>query len=213
MIITDIIAVDKKRDKIFIDNEFAFVLYKGELHLYGIEVGEELSDSIYSTIVNEVLLKRAKLRAMNLLTKKDYTEKQLRKKMSEGYYSETQIDFTMQFLKEYGYIDDARYVKNYFFAYIQTRPRNRIIQKLLEKGISQNLIDELVEEIYEEEAELTDIPDEMELGRKFLEKKKYDICNSMKEKQKAYGYLIRKGISSDIAMKLLKECQKDEATT
>lgn len=209
MIITDIIAVDKKRDKVFIDNEFAFVLYKGELHLYGIETGKTISDSIYSTIVNEVLLKRAKLRAMNLLTKKDYTEKQIRKKLSEGYYSEAQIDLTIQFLKEYRYIDDVRYVRNYFFAYIQTKPRNKIIQKLLEKGISQDLIDSLVDEIYEEEAELTDIPDEMELGHKLLEKKKYDICGSMKEKQKAYGYLIRKGISSDIAMKLLKECQKD----
>lgn len=209
MIITDIIAVDKKREKVYIDNEFAFVLYKGELHLYGIEVGKTLSDNVYSTIVNEVLLKRAKLRAMNLLTKKDYTEKQLCKKLSDGYYSESQIDKTVQFLKEYGYIDDVRYVRNYFFTYIQTTPRNKIVQKLLEKGISQDLIERLVDEIYEKEAELTDVPDEMELGRKLLDKKNYNINGSIKDRQKAYGYLIRKGICSENAMKLLKECQKE----
>ena len=205
MIITDVIEVDKKRDKIYIDNEFAFVLYKGELHLYGIEVGQSLPANTYSTIVEEVLLKRAKLRAMNLLTKKDYTEKQLRKKLLDGYYNSNQIDVTVQFLKEYGYIDDARYVSNYFFSNIQSKPRNKIIQKLLEKGISQELIDELVDGIYAEEAELAGVPDEMELGRALLDRKKYDISGSIKEKQKAYGYLLRKGISSDIAMKLLKE--------
>lgn len=209
MIITDIIALDKKRDKVYIDNEFAFVLYKGELHLYGIEVGKSLPSNTFTTIVDEVLLKRAKLRAMNLLTKKDYTEKQLRKKLSDGYYNNEQIEKTILYLKEYGYIDDIRYIKNYFSVYIQTKPRNLIVQKLLEKGISQENIDKLIDSIYEEEAELTGVPNEMELGRGLLDKKKYDINGSMKEKQKAYGYLLRKGISGDVAIKLLKEYQKD----
>ena len=108
MIITDIIAVDKKRDKVYIDNEFAFVLYKGELHLYNIAVGNSLCEDTYKTIVNEVLLKRAKLRAMNLLTKRDYTEVQLRTKLVEGYYKDAQIEETIKYLKSYGYIDDVR---------------------------------------------------------------------------------------------------------
>ena len=209
MIITDIIELDKKRDKVYIDDEFAFVLYKGEQHLYGIEVGMSLPSNTYTTIVDEVLLKRAKLRAMNLLTKKDYTEKQLRRKLSDGYYNNEQIEKTIQYLKEYGYIDDIRYVKNYFSTYIQTKPRNKIVQKLLEKGISEEIIDALTDAIYEEEAELTEVPNEMELGKRLLDKKKYDINGSMKEKQKAYGYLLRKGISADVAIKLLKEYQKD----
>jgi len=40
MIITDLVDFNKKRVKVFIDEEFAFVLYKGELNLYGIKVGE-----------------------------------------------------------------------------------------------------------------------------------------------------------------------------
>ena len=36
MFITDIIPIDKKRVKVYLDNEFAFVLYKGELRLYNI---------------------------------------------------------------------------------------------------------------------------------------------------------------------------------
>ena len=59
--------------------------------------------------------------------------------------------------------------------------------------------------IYEEEREFTEVPDELELGQKLLAKKKYDIDNNPKDRQKAFGYLIRHGIQNEIAMKLLKE--------
>ena len=129
MTVTDIIAVDKKRDKIYIDNKFAFVIYKGESHLYDVEIGKEITPDNYDKIISEVLPKRAKLRAMKLLIKRDYTEAGIRGKLSEGYYSESQIDETIQYLKDYGYIDDVRYVRNYFAIHIQSKPKNKIIQK------------------------------------------------------------------------------------
>ena len=213
MTVTDIIAVDKKRDKIYIDNEFAFVIYKGESHLYDVEIGKEITPDNYDKIISEILPKRAKLRAMKLLIKRDYTEAGIRGKLSEGYYSESQIDETIQYLKDYGYIDDVRYVRNYFAIHIQSKPKNKIIQKLVEKGISYELIDSLIDSIYEEEGSLTHLPDEMEMGRKLLEKKKYDIADSVNDRQKAFGYLLRHGISNENAIKLLKEYQKEHATT
>ena len=213
MTVTEIISLDKKRSKIYIDNEFAFVIYKGECHIYGIEKNVELTEENYKKIVDEVLPKRAKLRAINLLTKKDYTEYGLRKKLNEGFYCEEIVDKTISYLKSYGYIDDKRYVKNYFASYIQSKPRNKIMQKLIEKGISQELLENMVEAIYEEERELTYLPDEMELGRKLLEKKKYSTGISMGERQKVYGYLMRNGITGEIALKLLKEYQKEDSST
>lgn len=213
MIITDIIEIDKKRVKIYLDNEFAFVLYKGELHLYNIAKNLELSETYFDKITKEVLVKRAKLRAINLLSKKDYTEKALRKKLLEGYYNEQQIDETLQYLKSYGYIDDARYVQNYFSVHIQSKPKNKIVRKLVEKGISLDLIESLIEDIYERERDLTHVPDEVELGIKLLDKKKYDFKNSTNDKQKAYAYLLRNGICHDNAIKLLKDYEKKYSAT
>ena len=82
MIISDIIEFDKKRSKVYIDGEFAFLLYKGELRDYNIKINNELSESAYEMITKELLPKRAIKRAMNLLQKKDYTEKKLRDKLS-----------------------------------------------------------------------------------------------------------------------------------
>lgn len=208
MLITDIIEIDKKRDKIYIDNEFAFVLYKGELHLYNIKIGNVLTEAIYNQIINEVIIKRVRLRAMNLLTKKDYTEAQLRKKLLDGYYKDEIVDKALEYVKSYGYIDDERYVKSYFSIHILSKPRKLIEQKLIEKGISTKLLEEIVDDIYEEERFLTKVPDELEMGRNLLDKKKYDIVNSPSDRQKAYGYLLRRGISSESAIKLLKEYQK-----
>ena len=67
MIVTRIEAVSRSRSKIYLDDSFAFVLNKGELHLYGIREGEELKEEAYRDILENLLGKRATVRCMNLL--------------------------------------------------------------------------------------------------------------------------------------------------
>ena len=45
MLVTQVTEVTKSRSKVYIDQEFAFVLYKGELRLYEIEEGKELKEN------------------------------------------------------------------------------------------------------------------------------------------------------------------------
>ena len=101
MIVTDMIPLTKNRYKVYIDNEFAFVLYKGELHIYHIEMGETLQEADYAEIMQVLLPKRAKLRAMNLLQKRNYTQKQLEDKLREGFYPETLIQDAIVYVKSY----------------------------------------------------------------------------------------------------------------
>ena len=86
MTVTGIEEINNKKIRVFIDNEFAFVLYKGELRLYGIREGEEIGEEEYLEITGKILPKRAKLRSMNLLKSRAYTEKQLRDKLVQGEY-------------------------------------------------------------------------------------------------------------------------------
>ena len=81
MTVTEITEINKTKSKIYIDHEFAFVLYKGEIHKNNIRQGEEISQQIYDFLTGEVLPKRAKLRAMHLLTKRPYTKRKLRQKL------------------------------------------------------------------------------------------------------------------------------------
>ena len=205
MIVTDIVELDKKRSKIFIDGEFSFVLYKGELRDYSIREGHELSDINYQDIMGIVLPKRCKLRAMNLLQKKDYTEKQLHDKLSEGLYPREIIDDAIHYVKAYHYLDDERYARDYITYHMSIRSKNRIIQDLSGKGISKDIFMPIVEELYVEE----DSDVELDQIKKLLSKKHYDPEQSdFKEKQKIMAFLLRKGFQmSDIrkAMDLYDE--------
>ena len=98
--VTAVVPLDKRRSKVFVDEEAVFVLYKGELRRYHIEEGEELSEEQHGRILEEVLMKRGKERALYLLKDRDRTEAEIRKKLKEGFYPQQVIDRTMDFLKE-----------------------------------------------------------------------------------------------------------------
>ncbi|WP_026661474.1 regulatory protein RecX [Butyrivibrio proteoclasticus] len=204
MTITDIVELDKKRCKIFIDGEFAFVLYKGELREYDIKSGNEISESVYESINSEVLSKRAKLRAMNLLQKKDYTEKQLRDKLQEGLYSQELIDEAINYVKSYRYLDDERFARDYITYHMEMRSRNRILQDLTGKGISKDVTISIMDELYSESEEISgDI--EAEQINKLLIKKHFDKDMDYKDKQKIMGFLVRRGYTMDSIRRAMEE--------
>ena len=197
MVVTDIIELDKKRSKVYIDGEFAFVLYKGELRDFKIKVGNELAHSVYDEIVGTVLSKRAKLRAMNLLQKRDYTEKQLRDKLSEGLYSQELTDEAIEYVKSFKYLDDERFARDYITYHMSMRSRNRIIQDLVQKGISKDILMPILDEIYEEAGSQSGEDVELEQIQKLLIKKHYDNDMEYKDKQKIMAFLMRRGYSMD----------------
>ena len=201
MVVTDIRDIDKKRKKIYLDGEFAFVLYSGEIREYKISVGRELGIDTYEEIMGTVLPKRAKLRAMNLLQKKDYTEKQLRDKLKEGDYPEEFVDEAISYVKSYRYLDDERYTRDYITYHMSLRSKNRIIQDLQTKGIDRELIINCIDELYDAEDE--DL--EQEQIKMLLLKKHYDSEMDLKDKQKIMSFLLRKGYSMELIRKAMNE--------
>ena len=208
MQISDIVELDKKRCKVYIDGEFAFVLYKGELKTYSIKSGIDISRELYDEIFGTVLSKRAKLRAMNLLQKKDYTEKQLRDKLAEGLYPQDIVDEAIEYVRGYRYLDDERFVRDYVTYHMTTRSRNRIIQDLTQKGIKKEIIIPILEEVYEEENDSSGVSVEDEQIAKLLIKKHYSPEMDFKDKQKIMAFLLRKGYSMD-SIRHVMECDSD----
>ena len=147
MEITAVEPLDKRRSKIFLEEKIAFVLYRGELRTYQIEEGGELSEENYKQIVEEVLIKRAKERALYLLKDRDRTEKEIKKKLTEGYYPEDVIDRTIAFLKEYHFLDDLDYGRRYILTYKEKRSKKRIQFDLCQKGLEPEQISMLLTEV------------------------------------------------------------------
>ena len=189
-VITSIEELDKSRVKVYIDEQFAFVLYKGELRSMGLKQNSAITEHQLFQITSEILPKRAKKRAMNLLQKRQYTEKQLRDKLKQGLYQEEVIDDAVEYVKSFHYIDDLRFASDYILYYSEYRSRGRIENDLIKKGIDRDVI----LKAYALTEEKDNLTDEQDLIRKELEKKHFHIDEAdFAQKQKIIGYLYRKG--------------------
>lgn len=200
MTVTGIEEINHKKVRVFIDNEFAFVLYKGELRLYGIQEEKEIGDGEYREITEKVLPKRAKLRSMNLLKARAYTEKQLRDKLVQGEYSKDVIDEAIAYVKSYGYIDDRKYAEDFVSCHKGDRSRKKLELDLYKKGIDRKITQEILDQMAEEGEGM----DEFAAAKKILEKKNFDPDRAgNKEKQKMSAFLYRKGFHMDIIRSVL----------
>ena len=194
MLIMAITEVSKTKVKVCVDNNVQFALYKSELRKFLIRKNEEITQESYDMIMNDVLLKRAKLRCMNLLKSRDYTKYQLITKLKQGLYPEQVIDAAVAYVVSYGYIDDIRYATAYIGYAGQTKGRRQIENDLQRKGVSKEDIRQAYEQCVKEDAFI----EEEELIKKLLVKKHFDQENATCEEcRKMIGFLYRKGFEPD----------------
>ena len=200
--ITRIEEWDKKRCRIYIDQEFAFVLYKGEIAEYKLKENTPIENKVYHEIKMEVLPKRAKKRCLNLLQKRPYTERKLREKLAEGCYPQDIMEEAIAYVKSYHYVDDYEYACQYIFYHKEAETRRKIEEKLMMKGIDSDTLQKAFADSYYKEEEALEL--ELEQAKKLLQKKKYEAENTdWKEKQKVYAFLVRKGIHTSVIRKAM----------
>ena len=197
MEVLSLVKLTKGRAKICLAGGTDFVLYKKEYESYGIEEGAELSEADYQQIMTDIIVPRCKKRALHLLEKQDRSEKNLRDKLREGGYPSDVIDIAIDYINEYGYLDDARMAASHIRFYQDSRSKQRIKQDLMNKGISSDVIERVLEEEY--------TADETDLIESLLIKKHYDKENATYEdRAKIYRFLAGRGFSSDSINRVLK---------
>lgn len=188
--------LDKKRIRIFLEDGIDFVLYKGECRRFHFKEGEECSGEQYDEIRSEILIKRARRRVMHLLERMDRTEAQLRMKLKQGFYPEDIIEDAIAYVKSFHYLDDARYADNYVRCQRNIKSRGKMRIDLMRKGVPKELIEQSIEECGQE--------NEQELILKWVEKRHYSKETAdMKEKQRMYQFLMRKGFQSEDILHVL----------
>ncbi|MFI3200132.1 MAG: RecX family transcriptional regulator [Eubacteriales bacterium] len=200
MVITQLVELSKSRSKVYIEEEFAFVLYKGELRRYGMKEGEELGEEDYQEIMEKILPKRAKLRCMNLLSKKTYTEAQLYQKLQNDY-QENFIQEAIDYVKSYGYVNDEQYAIDYISYHQETKSRKQIEMDLRKRGIPEEIVKNTLEGFRENSEQQENL-----LIQKFLEKKRYSpIKATYEDKDKMIRFLLRKGFEYALIKNVMKE--------
>lgn len=200
MTITKLEELSSSRIRVYLDEEPAFALYKGEVRRFGLAEGRELTEGCYTQILTELLPHRAKLRCMNLLKSRAYTESQLRTKLQQGGYPEEVIEEAISYVASFHYVDDLCYAQD-FIRYNQSRKsKKRLENDLRQKGISAETIAKAWDR-WEAEGNTRD---EKEQIRTLLKKRRFDrSAADEKELQRTYAFLARRGFEPEVIRSVL----------
>lgn len=201
MTVTKIEPLSKTRYKVYLDGQFAFTLYKGELSRYHIAEESVIEDDIYDSL-QQIITKRAKLRAMHLLSDMGRTESQLRTKLKQGGYTEDAVEAAIRYVKSFGYINDVEYARSFIDSRKERKSKKELYAALVQKGVSSEIVEQVFEETdYGEE-------DSRQAIEALMRKRNYNPETAdAKEKQKMMGYLMRKGFSYQDVRNVLQVCE------
>ena len=188
MVVTKIEIQKRNKEKvnIYVDDKYSFSLTLNGLVESGLKEKVNISEEEINALKIKDEPKLAVQQALNILSYSMKTESELVRKLTEKGFSEKAINYAVEKLKGYKYLDDSVYVS----MYITTRaiPNNwgdqKIISNLLQKGVDINLIKEKINELYS-----------------------YD---EKKKKQKLYRYLTSKGYSYDLISSTISSIFDDD---
>lgn len=166
-----------------------------------LNIDDELDFDIYKLILNEDEFNRAKNFALGKISYAQKTSFEIEKILKDNNFSNESIQKTIDFLNEYGILNDELFVKSYVSDKhnISRWSKNKIRYSLKAKKISDELIEKYLEIINDEQ--------EYEKAYNFaLKKARNDF--SIENKQKVYRYLAGKGFEYDIINKVVSEIFK-----
>ncbi len=208
---------------LFLNGERYCRCYPGDLRGLGFtELSEgqetEVTEDALATFERTVFLPRAKRRSLMLLGKKEYTVRELTKKLSSDGYPESVTEAVLSWLAGLHYVDDFSFAERYAFSLLSRHSEREILQKMQIKGLEKDLVKEALsaaKERYREEHTGVSVgPDtdggavtvstEQEAIRSFLRKKGYHPETADEDKKRKFVMsLYRKGfLLSDIRVVL-----------
>lgn len=202
MKITSIKPQKRKNDRvsIFIDDEFSFGISQETSYKLGLAVGMEISDEFINDVLMEEEKKKILDTALNFLSYRARSEKELYTRLNKNDYPHNLILETISYCKEYGYLNDKEFAASFIRdkTNLNKYGPKKIRYELYKKGVSQNIIDEVLISDKDTEYDMA-----LELALKRIKRYKGEDRNAIY--RKLGGFLQRKGYSPDIVYKILGE--------
>ncbi|MEF9951209.1 MAG: regulatory protein RecX [Clostridium sp.] len=152
----------------------------------------------------EVVTEESKIEAYNkaldIISFKDSTSFEIKNKLSKRGYSDDVIEYVIEKLSNYNFINDEKYAQNQlkYLEKYKKQGKNKIMYSLKQKGVSKDILENLE---FNEEIEY-------ESAKSLFEKKLKQLENDPKKKEKIYRYLASRGFTNSIVLKLIKDIDK-----
>lgn len=191
MTITDLKPARKKLTIVYIDGEYAMKLDTQVLEDNCIKVGTQLDDDRLHELVAESEYRRAKEKALWLLSGRDYAKGELETKLKKEASPEIAAQVCER-MEELGLINDENYARRLASDLLNIKKMSvrGAKYKLMEKGIDKDLAEEILDEFE---------VDPVEQIAELIERKYADKLSDEKLRRRTIAALQRLGYSwSDI---------------
>lgn len=194
---------DPNRVNIYLDDQFAFGLYKAVA--FHLKVGDVLDEKDIQTLNQEDTTEETYQKALKLLNYRPRTEHEMRSRL-EGYgFSKPIVDSVIATLLEKNYLNDQQFADEWIENRTTFRPRGK---RLLRMELMQKHVDE--EEI---QTALAALPEEGQLVREAAKKYSSRLkgLDESSFRKRLYGFLVRRGFSYDDIKPVLDETWEENA--
>ena len=182
---------DKTRCNIYVDGRFYCGLTLETTVKHRLKVGQVVSPAFLSEIQLESEKNTAFDKALTHLSATRKTEKQIREYLRGKGYLDGVIDYAVEKLRGYNFLNDGEYAEAYVESVAKRKGGRLIRMELRGKGVSDAEIDAAMNGLDEE----SQTQAAQALLHKYMRGKSVDVQTL----QKAYRYLMSKGFDYEVA--------------
>jgi regulatory protein len=190
---------DKERCNVYIDGTF-YCGIKLEIAVkYRLKVGMEIEKSFLDEIQLETEKAQALDKATAHIAATMKTKSQLTKFLQTKGYTQAVIDYVIDKLTYYGYIDDYAYCRTYVNS-VNGKGKKIIERDLIKRGAERDAIEQALDLVEEDEDEVLAIANKYMRGKEFTKENLY----------KTFKYLMSKGYDYEIAKSAIEKLGRDD---
>lgn len=193
-----------ERYNLFLDEVFYCGVSEDTLVKLQLKKGMQIDEEALNEILKEEHQNKCLAYGIYLLGRQNYFEKPLRDKLKQKEYSEEAIDYAIDKLRDYRYMDDTRLTE----AFVRDKKRfskkgpRYIAGALRAKGVDSETIALALEENYSEDEATENC---MEIASKKIDYYRKKAADTYTLKGKMYAFLAQRGFNSEVIRKVLDE--------
>lgn len=186
---------NKSRVNVYVDGEYVLALELLTVMKLGLKIGTEVTETQLADAALDTEQSVALERAMNYIARGRKTSFQLRKYLTDKEYAPAVVNYVMDKMKYYGYIDDKAYAQAYVEQNSQSKGARRVKQDLIQRGIKLSE----AEEVSEQERDFS-LDNATRLAERYMRGKDCDIKTIVKLQR----YLVSRGYDFDIVNSVVR---------
>lgn len=201
MLITKI-EVQKNHDdraNLYVDDKFYAGIAIELVMKHGLKKGLEIDKETLDEIILNDEKGHALSKAVKYISSNLKTTKQIKDYLKKKEYNPQTIDYVIDKMNEYKYLDDEGYAKAFVLTYSKKYGKLKLVAALRSKGVADSIIDEVLEPDNLPESNIKAVAD------KYLKNKERNSQTYLKLSR----FLYSRGYEFDEINRLINEYKKD----